>query len=263
MMKKNLGRAAVAALAGIVAAGTATAGPLATRTTTTGASTITETFSKSLTVDGITKTINSIEASAGSTITETFAAITITPSVMVVVSQSDLNYTSPHHNDGTTGSITQSITVTGSAGITQAQATAGNANVTVASNGLYSGSALSGVVGTIAPTSGINGLVAALSLLPGFALQNSNAVSLDLMVAQFAATASGGATPSYLEINQDGVSEYSPHHNEGVTGPIAQTVGVNSNAGITQSQVQAGNANVQAAHNVILYNASFSGTSSN
>lgn len=264
MMKKHMGRAAVAALAGIVAAGTATAGPLnplSGRSTTSSNTSVTnEVFNKSLQAGGtITKTITStVSSTVLSTVAETFTA-SFVPSYAVSVTGSDLNYTSPHHNDGATGGIAQTISVTNSAGITQAQATAGNANVTVASNALYSGSALTGVVGTVSATTGIGGTAAALALLPGFALQNSNAVAIDLMVAQFAA-AQGAAPGGYLEIAQNGVSEYSPHHNEGVTGDIAQSVTTANSAGITQIQAQAGNANVQAAHNIVLYSTSFNGT---
>lgn len=263
MMKKNWGRAAVAVLAGIVAGGTATAGPLNPltnrSTTSTGAATVTETFTKSLGVSAISKTINTSSTStSASTIVETFSA-SFVPSWAVSVTGNDLNYTSPHHNDGAVGGIVQTITVSANAGISQVQTTAGNANVTVASNGLYAGSAVAAL--SLTQTNCCSGpAIAAIVLAPGFALQNSNAVANFLAINSVAALSATSATKGYLELSQEGVSEYSPHHNEGVTGDIAQGVTVTATAGITQVQTQAGNANVQAAHNTIMYSSSIAGS---
>jgi hypothetical protein len=232
--------------------------PILTRTTNQTITTTTaDNFSKTLSVSSITKSITGTATSNTSgSIVESFAA-SFLPSFAVSVTQNDASYTSPNYNDGATGDIAQSVTASNASGITQAQTTAGNANVTVASNALYSGAALLSVTSTINSTlSGLGGMAATLAVLPGFALQNSNAVATMLLASQVAGLGATTGLAGYGEISQSGINEYSPHHNEGVVGGIVQTISAINSAGITQMQTQAGNANVQAAHNVILYNAS-------
>lgn len=253
-MRKYIGRAAVAALAGIVVASAAApvwAGQinLSTSSTTTQEKGIVTGPTVSVSATGITITAPSTN-SFTNTVTVSNTYNSTTANVSVEIAQSNVNYTSPNNNFGVTGNILQTNSIA-SAGITQAQTTGGNANVTVASNGLYDGSAIAGMISAFLTGSASvgAGLTAAMALTPGFALQNSNAVALDLL----AAAAVSGAAGTAIDVKQNGLNEYSPNNNYGVTGSVTQNNNVAGSTGIVQSQMQGGNANVQAAHNVILY----------
>lgn len=169
------------------------------------------------------------------------------------VAQDDINYTSPFDNLVVTSGITQSVTVASTAGLTNVQVTGGAGNVSVASNGILDGVQLFSITGTLAGTTVAGGTeVAALALTPGFALQNSNVNAL-VLAAATAVAGGGGTGATALDIQQSGLSEYSPHGNTAlIAGTILQTVNVTS-TGITNVGVQAGAGNVQADHTVILF----------
>jgi hypothetical protein len=281
LSRKKVVRAALVALAAVALALPAWAGQvnLSSRTTTinesvletvistNGVSTITA--STLISPDGastvttqILNTIQILESFVGSPATVSFE-----------VAQDDINYTSPFDNLVMTPTISQSpILIQSTAGITNAQVTAGAGNVSVASNGLIDGSLLFQIVGSLSANGGGSlsagaTQAAVLALTPGFALQNSNANAL-VQAAAVAVAGSGevggaGAVTA-IDVQQSGLNEYSPHGNMALisTGGILQSITVSATSGITNAGIQAGAGNVQAAHNLLVFGSpsSFSGT---
>lgn len=263
-MRKRTRIAQMAFAAGAVSllAGSAWAGQInltsrSTAISRTEAGSFSSTISE--TISGSTIVRNNVSAGTTSitesiVISETFSAATA--AVSVEVSQDGVNYTSPFDNTLATGSITQSVTVSGTSGIVNGAVNAGVANVSVASTAIIDGAVLGSLT-----ASGSTGAfhAAALALTPGFALQNSNANAIALIAADaFHAVTTGSLTGSAdglaaIDIQQVDLNEYSPHGNTGAIGAIAQTVVVGNTAGITNAIVQAGVANVGASHTSIVY----------
>lgn len=189
-------------------------------------------------------------------ISETFSPVTA--AISVEVSQDGINYTSPFNNTLATGSLVQSVTVSGSAGIVNAGVSAGVANVSVATTAIVDGGAIASITGTAAGAAGTSH-AAALLVAPGFAFQNSNANAIALMASDaFTAATTGSLTGSAgglaaIDIQQVDLNEFSPHNNTGAIASIAQTVVVGNVAGIVNAQVQAGVANVSASHTSIVF----------
>ena len=264
LTRKHIARggfAAVAALAAVALAAPMWAGQVnlssrttvISQTTTTGG--VSGTTTQSINQTGISQTINSSAVGStvttNSTITEVFNSQSAT--VSFEVAQDDLSYTSPFDNTFIAGSITQSITISSTFGAVAVQNAIGAGNVSVASNGVLSGTALSSITSTLGTSTSAGGTQAAtLALTPGFALQNSNAVSL--VQAAAVAIAGGGGAVTAIDIQQSGVSEYSPNGNLALSGSSAsQSIGVNGTGGVGAVQNAIGAGNVQASHTVILY----------
>jgi hypothetical protein len=208
---------------------------------------------------GILETINDLGLSTVTSsilITEIFSPASAT--VSFEVAQEDLNYTSPFDNIVITPDLAQTVSIASTSGLTNIHATAGAGNVSVASNGLFDGAALGSLTQTLAGTNNAGGTQAAvLALVPGFALQNSNALSL---VQAAAVAVAGGQTEgaiAALDIQQAGLNEYSPHGNLAlISASINQQLTVAGVSGLTNIGVQAGAGNVQAAHTTVLFGAS-------
>lgn len=219
---------------------------------------IASSISESISASGIVRS----NVSTGSTsitesivISETFSAATA--AISVEVSQDGINYTSPFNNTLATGSLVQSVTVSGTAGVVNAGVSAGVANVSVATTAIVDGGAIQSIVGTAGGSGAAH--AAALLVAPGFAFQNSNANAIALMASDaFTSAVTGSLTGSAeglaaIDIQQVDLNEFSPHNNTGAIASIAQTVIVGNTAGIVNAQVQAGVANVSASHTSIAF----------
>lgn len=188
-------------------------------------------------------------------ISETFSAATA--AISVEVSQDGINYTSPFNNTLATGSLVQSVTVSGAAGVVNVGVSAGVANVSVATTAIVDGGAIQSIVGTAGGSGAAH--AAALLVAPGFAFQNSNANAIALMASDaFTSAVTGSLTGSAeglaaIDIQQVDLNEFSPHNNTGAIASIAQTVVVGNVQGIVNAQVQAGVANVSASHTSIAF----------
>jgi hypothetical protein len=261
LSRKQFARAGLVALAALALAVPAWAGQvnLATRNTSileTVTTSVANTLVSSITASGISETINEgglSTVTSSITITELFSATVA--SVSFEVAQEGLNYTSPFDNLVITPTIVQSINVGSTSGLTNVHATAGSGNVSVASNGLFDGGVLASIIGTLSGTNNAGGTQAvALALTPGFALQNSNALSLVQAAAVAVAGGLVDGAVSALDIQQSGVNEYSPHGNQLlVSGSIGQNLSIAGVSGLTNLGVQVGAGNVQAAHTTVLF----------
>jgi len=264
---KNLGVAAAAVTLILGMAITANAGQVnlsgrvtvISETITTGSTA--STITRSINVNGLSETIISAAGSGtvvrNVTITETFNSTTAT--VSFELAQDGVNYTSPYDNIFV-GTMTQTVGVGSSSGLTNLQNTAGAGNVSVGSNALLDVSALFSAASIGALNGSAVGASNALTLalVPGFALQNSNINALVLAATNAIAGSQGGSVTA-IDVEQNNLNEYSPHGNLAL-GAIAQTVSITAASGITNVQNQAGAGNVQAFHTVVAFGSSISGT---
>lgn len=210
------------------------------------------------------------------TVQETILFTAQPADVSIEISQEGLNLTSPFANVLEASGLENNVAVTSSAGVTQVQANTGNANVSVASNAILQGSALIGVANNISSQVALKEL-SVLTLVPGFALQNSTKATtahiagLALAAAESAAipavttsddgTLATSVTDDVLTINtavdivHSDINEYSPHgNNTQIAGLVRNRVSATGTSGITQVQANAGGANVSGAHSVLLVN---------
>jgi hypothetical protein len=199
------------------------------------------------------------------TIIETINATSAPLNVSIQIEQEGLNLSSPFTNVLKTGAIINKVGVNNSSGLTQVAAQSGNANVSVASNAILDGPTLVDIV-KAANSSVAAKEIGVLTLVPGFALQNSTKATT-AHIAGLALTAAegshaiddalGGTNPA-VEISHSGINEYSPNGNLTLAGAVVENVvGVSATSGVTQVQAQAGSANVGGAHNLLLINGTF------
>jgi len=240
-------------------------------------STITDTTANTLARTTTGTSLATITSTVLSTTVETVTFVGQPADVSVEISQAGLNYTSPFSNELVSGALNNTVTVTATSGLTQVGANAGNANVSVASSSIIDGGSLAAALGTGSTVANMQ--VAALTLVPGFAVQNSNALSLSQIASQALAAAaetftgttdttgstisgsdstttteSAASVVSAVDIVQSDVNEYSPHNNSTlVSGDVNNSVTVVATSGITQVQANAGSANSASTHSVIIY----------
>lgn len=201
--------------------------------------------------------------------------------VSIEISSVGLDFTSPHANVLTAGDLNNVVDLRGTSGINQVQANAGNANVTVASNSIINATVFSDI--TFGAGQVVLKNLSAVTLVPGFAVQNSTAVSTAEIAGMALAAAEGSSDTlnedilldtdgtnvrdrviaanivTAVDIRQEDISEYSPHNNTAALGDINNSVDVLGTAGVTQIQANAGNANSGGAHNLIVYDAQLAG----
>jgi hypothetical protein len=200
--------------------------------------------------------------------------------VSIEISQEGMNFTSPFNNSLTASGLENNVGVAATTGLTQIQANAGNANVSVASNSIVDGGTLVGLANHLTSQVALKEL-GALTLVPGFAVQNSNQVSIAhiagmaLAGAESAAVGTGsvvddGTTAitdtdldvqtvaTAVDIAQADINEYSAHGNvTQIAGMVRNNVVARATSGITQIQAQAGSANSAGAHNMLLVDTRF------
>jgi hypothetical protein len=201
--------------------------------------------------------------------------------VSIEISQDGLNLSSPFSNVLTAGALNNAVDLTGTSGINQVQANAGNANVTVATNSIINATVFSDL--TFSAGQVVLKNLSAITLVPGFAVQNSSSVSVAEIAGMALAAAEGSSDTlnedilldtdgttirdrviaanivTAVDISQVDIAEYSPHHNTANFGDINNRVAVLGTAGVTQIQANAGNANSGGVHNLIVYDAELAG----
>ena len=223
------------------------------------------------------------------TVTETIVFDSQPADVSIEISQDGLNLTSPFNNSLKALAIVNKVAVTGTRGISQVAAQSGNANVSVASNSLIDGDSLVGFARGIKSQVALKEM-SVLTLVPGFALQNSTKATtahiagLALAAAETTAvlgksngdiltdTTTDGTNTTVDEQGEDDVlsvavavdivhsdiNEYSPHDNvTSVSSLVENQVLVKATSGISQITAQSGTANTAGAHNVLLIDGSF------
>ena len=207
--------------------------------------TITDTTANPLARTTTGTALSTILSTVESTVAETVLFFGQAADVSVEISQAGMNYTSPFSNELVSGALNNTVTVSATAGLTQVGANAGNANVSVASSSIVDGGSLAAALSTGNVIANMQ--VAALTLVPGFAVQNSNALSLTQIASQALAaaaetfsgtdattvagtnsTTTGAASvTAAIDIVQSDVNEYSPHNNSTlVSGDVNNTVAV-------------------------------------
>lgn len=267
--------------------------------TTTAFKTITSTSTDTLFATGLFTGVETNIGTHTATITDTiFSTTTETVTfegqpadVSIEITQEGLNLTSPFSNNLQTGAIINQVTVLDSSGITQVQANAGNANVTVGTNSIIDGPMLVAFAGLNRNSVALKEL-GVMTLVPGWAVQNSTKVTtahiagLALTAAEATATTVGEngtiltdtttsgsdstvdqevsqsidviAVATAVDIIHRDINEYSPHDNNTVAAAIVRNlVNVTATTGVTQIQANAGSANVGGAHNLLLIDGTF------
>lgn len=223
--------------------------------------------------------LNTVSSTVLSTVLETVTFAGQPADISVEISQAGMNYSSPFSNELISGALNNDVDVTATSGLTQVGANAGNANVSVASSSIVDGDSLANALGAGPGSSSLPAMqVAALTLAPGFALQNSNALSLTQIASQalaaaaetfsgsdtsagssttgstFTSTTTAAGVTAAIDIVQSDVSEYSPHNNTTlVSGDVNNEVTVAATSGVTQVQANAGSANAASTHSLIVY----------
>jgi hypothetical protein len=204
----------------------------------------------------------SIANTSITTILETVLFTAAPGDVSIEISQEGLNLTSPYDNVLKTGAILNKVGVNNTSGLTQVAAQSGNANVAVGSNSILDG-----------PNAVAAKEIGVLTLVPGFALQNSTKATTahiaGLALAAASATADQACNDIFcgvqaaVEIDHSDINEYSPHGNTTLAAALVENVvGVSATSGVTQVQAQAGGANVAGSHNLLLINGTFNGNGS-
>jgi hypothetical protein len=184
-------------------------------------------------------------------------------SVILALELEEINQSlqSPHHNVvGITGIAGQAATVSENSALVAVQQTAGGANVTLSVNSIVTGGAGLGASTAPAVTTGGVDPTMLLSLVgnPAFAILNSFPVASALLLREAfvhgsSIVSAGSTTAVAIDAINVGVSEFSPHHNTGMSGTITQTgLSVTSNQNLVTVQQAAGLANVQASINQIV-----------
>lgn len=241
-----LGAAAVGLA--IVGAGPALAGQAGSNTTVSGGS---RTSSGSISVGSIQSSWNET-VNTGSTQTDS-TRVTLS----LQISDEGYHGYSPSRNlatfEGTLANAA-SIGVVGTAsGITSNQQTIGNANVTVHANTLIDASALANIFSDSSAATGAN---AVMVLNPAFAISNSALAARVLAVEAMSGVVTAGASSSVTAIDFVGrdTFEMSPERNvASFASNLTNDVNIGNASGITQSQQQIGNANVQTGFNTIVF----------
>jgi hypothetical protein len=214
----------------------------------------------------------SIANTSITTILETVLFTAAPGDVSIEISQEGLNLTSPYDNVLKTGAILNKVGVNNTSGLTQVAAQSGNANVAVGSNSILDGPTLVDVVEASANAVAAKE-IGVLTLVPGFALQNSTKATTahiaGLALAAASATADQACNDIFcgvqaaVEIDHSDINEYSPHGNTTLAAALVENVvGVSATSGVTQVQAQAGGANVAGSHNLLLINGTFNGNGS-
>jgi len=202
-------------------------------------------------------------SSGSSTSTVTSGAVDSTRvTLSLQISDDGYHGYSPSNNIATfsgTGAMinSASIGVAGtSSGIVSSQQTLGNANVSVQANTLLDASALTNTFTNSNNT--IPGGTAVMVLNPAFAISNSALAARVLAVEamQGAITAAGGSTAvTAIDIVGNNTFEMSPEGNIAtfLAATLKNDVVIGNATGITTSQQQIGNANVQTSFNTIVF----------
>jgi hypothetical protein len=200
------------------------------------------------------------------TIQESIFFTAVPANVSIEISQEDLSLSSPYSNLLKTGAIVNKVGVNNTAGLTQVAAQSGNANVSVASNSILDGPTLVDIVDATGNAVAAKE-IGVLTLVPGFALQNSTKATTAHIagLALAAAEATWGTDcndacgiAAAVDIVHSGINEYSPNGNTTLAAAVVENVvGVSATKGVTQVQAQAGSANVGGAHNLLLINGTF------
>lgn len=155
--------------------------------------------------------------------------------------------------DGTLAN-SASIGVAGTAsGITSNQQTIGNANVSVHANTLVDASALANIFSDSSAATGAN---AVMVLNPAFAISNSALAARVLAIEAMSGVVTAGASANVTAIDFVGADtfEMSPERNvASFASNLTNDVNLGNTSGITQSQQQIGNANVQTGFNTIVF----------
>jgi len=203
-----------------------------------------------------------ISVSVGTSTTTVGAGSVDSSKVTLSLQISDDGYHgySPSRNVATfSGALTNSATIGSGNGITSSQQTIGNANVSVHSNSLLDANALTTILSNSVSAAG--GATAVMVLNPAFAISNSALAARVLAVEAMSGRGGAFGATTAIDIVGKNTFEMSPENNIATfLGNATNNVAITNGNGITQSQQQIGNGNVQAGFNTIVFTNSGTGT---